>query len=65
MESAQNRPIFTGVSMRFLREAQILTEAWRVHYNQIRLHSALGYRPPTPVAILDLLSTQRLTLTLV
>jgi len=46
------------------REAQILIEAWRVHYNQVRPHSALGYRPPAPVAILDPLSAQSLTLTL-
>jgi hypothetical protein len=31
-----------------LREAQILIEAWRVHYNQVRPHSSLGYRPPAP-----------------
>jgi hypothetical protein len=28
-----------------LREAQVLIEQWRVHYNTIRPHSALGYRP--------------------
>ncbi|MDP6349239.1 MAG: integrase core domain-containing protein, partial [Chloroflexota bacterium] len=26
-------------------------EDWRKFYNQIRPHSALGYRPPAPVAI--------------
>ena len=31
-----------------LKEAQILVEQWRVHYNTIRPHSALGYRPPAP-----------------
>jgi putative transposase len=31
-----------------LREAQVLIEQWRVHYNTIRPHSALGYRPPAP-----------------
>jgi len=31
-----------------LREAQVLIEAWRRHYNAIRPHSALGYRPPAP-----------------
>ena len=31
-----------------LREAQILIESWRRHYNTIRPHSALGYRPPAP-----------------
>ena len=30
------------------REAQILIERWRAHYNRIRPHSALGYRPPAP-----------------
>jgi len=33
-----------------LKEAQILIEAWRRHYNHIRPHSALGYRPPAPRA---------------
>lgn len=34
-----------------LKEAQIVIEKWRVHYNTRRPHSALGYRPPAPVAI--------------
>jgi Integrase core domain len=29
-----------------LREAQVLIEAWRRHYNAVRPHSALGHRPP-------------------
>jgi putative transposase len=33
-----------------LREAQVLVERWRKHYNQVRPHSSLGYRPPAPVA---------------
>jgi transposase InsO family protein len=28
-----------------LKEAQIVIEQWRTHYNTIRLHSALHYRP--------------------
>jgi len=35
-----------------LREAQVLIEQWRHHYNTIRPHSALGYRPPAPQTIL-------------
>ena len=31
-----------------LREAQILIESWRRHYNTLRPHSALGYQPPAP-----------------
>ena len=34
-----------------LKEAQVLIERWRRHYNTIRPHSALGYRPPAPEAI--------------
>ncbi len=31
-----------------LREAQIIIESWRVHYNTKRPHASLGYRPPAP-----------------
>ncbi len=31
-----------------LREAQVLIERWRLHYNTERPHSSLGYRPPAP-----------------
>ena len=31
------------------REAKVVIEQWRIHYNTRRLHSALGYRPPAPV----------------
>ena len=31
-----------------LKEAQIVIEQWRRHYNSKRPHSALGYRPPAP-----------------
>ncbi len=41
-----------------LREAQILIEAWRVHYNQVRPHSSLGYRPPAPDVLLGPASGQ-------
>ena len=34
-----------------LREAQVLIEAWREHYNTVRPHSSLGYRPPAPEAV--------------
>jgi len=34
-----------------LREAQIIIEQWRQHYNQERPHSSLGYKPPAPEAI--------------
>ena len=37
-----------------LREAQILIEECRKHYNTKRPHSALGYRPPTPEATITM-----------
>ncbi len=33
-----------------LEEAKTLLERWKEEYNQIRPHSALGYRPPAPQA---------------
>ena len=36
-----------------LREAQIIIEEWRRHYNTKRPHSALSYRPPAPEAIIS------------
>jgi transposase InsO family protein len=33
-----------------LKEAQIVIEWWRIEYNTRRPHSALGYRPPAPLA---------------
>ena len=44
-----NRELFYS-----LAEARYLIECWRRHYNQIRPHSSLGYRPPAPAAILSL-----------
>jgi len=29
-----------------LKESKVLIERWRVHYNTVRPHSSLGYRPP-------------------
>ena len=36
------------------REAQIIIEEWRKHYNTKRPHNALGYRPPAPDTILTM-----------
>ena len=32
------------------KELRVLAERWRVHYNTVRPHSSLGYRPPAPEA---------------
>lgn len=34
-----------------LKEAQIIIERWRYHYNHKRPHSSLGYKPPVPAAL--------------
>jgi putative transposase len=47
-----NREIFTA-----LEEAKVLIEQWRREYNQVRPHSALGYRPPAPETILSMVTT--------
>lgn len=36
-----------------LREAKVLINRWREHYNTARPHSSLGYRPPAPHSILS------------
>ena len=35
-----------------LEEVRVITGWWREHYNKVRPHSALGYRPPAPEAII-------------
>lgn len=35
-----------------LEEAKIIIESWRCHYNEIRPHSSLGYKPPAPEAFI-------------
>ncbi len=47
-----SREIFTT-----LQEAKVLLEQWRREYNQVRPHSARGYRPPAPEAILSVVMT--------
>lgn len=35
-----------------LKEAQTVIESWRRHYNTVRPHSSLGYKPPAPEVVL-------------
>jgi transposase InsO family protein len=35
-----------------LSEAKTVIEAWRRHYNTVRPHSSLGYRPPAPEVVI-------------
>src|SRR5271170_2104609 len=34
-----------------LREAQIVIESWRRHYNAVRPHASIGYRAPAPEVV--------------
>ena len=40
--------LLNGENFYTLAEARILIEAWRGHYNTVRPHSSLGYRPVAP-----------------
>lgn len=40
--------MLNGEVFHTLREAQVLIERWRRHYNTVRPHSALNYRPTAP-----------------
>lgn len=42
--------LLNGETFYTLKEAQIIIEQWRHHYNHIRPHSSLGYKPPAPLA---------------
>lgn len=46
-----NREIFFA-----LKEAEVLIEQWRVHYNTVRPHSSLGYRAPAPQTVVPVWS---------
>ena len=46
--------LLNGEVFMTLLEAQVLVERWRRHYNTIRPHSSLGYKPPAPEAWLRL-----------
>jgi putative transposase len=39
-----------------LKEAQIVIESWRRHYNTVRPHGSLGYKPPAPEVFVPALS---------
>lgn len=52
MESFRDELLNTEIFYSF-KEAQILIEQWRKHYNEVRPHSSLGYRPPAPQTIVS------------
>ncbi len=44
--------LLNGETFHTLKEARTVIESWRRHYNEVRPHSALGYKPPAPEAVL-------------
>ena len=47
--------LLDGEVFHTVREAEVLIERWRRHYNTVRPHSALGYRPPAPEVVMPTL----------
>ncbi len=43
--------LLNGEVFNSLTEARVLIERWREHYNTMRPHSSLGYKPPAPQTI--------------
>jgi len=43
--------LLSGEIFYTVAEGWVLIERWREHYNRVPPHSALGYCPPTPGAI--------------
>jgi putative transposase len=43
--------LLNGETFDTVLEAQVLVERWRRHYNAVRPHSSLRYRPPAPETI--------------
>ena len=39
-----------------LREAKIIIESWRRHYNAVRPHASLNYKPPAPEVFLPVIA---------
>ena len=40
--------LLNGEVFNSLREAQVIVEGWRRHYNTVRPHGSIGYKPPAP-----------------
>jgi transposase InsO family protein len=44
--------LLSGEVFYTLKEAQVLLEIWRRHYNTIKPHNSLAYKSPAPAAVL-------------
>ena len=50
--------LLNGEMFYTLREAQVVIESWRRHYNRVRPHASLGYRAPAPEVVVPALATR-------
>ena len=50
-EQKMREQFLNGELFYTLKEAQIMTERWRIHYNTVRPHSSLGGLPPAPETV--------------
>jgi transposase InsO family protein len=41
-----------------LREAEVVIESWRRHYNSVHPHASLGFRPPAPEVFVPALAAR-------
>ena len=41
-----------------LAEAKIIVESWRRHFNAVRPHGSLGYKPPAPEAFIPAMTAR-------
>ena len=50
--------LLDGETFYSLREAEIVIESSRRHYNTVRPHASLGYRPPAPEVLIPALAAR-------
>ena len=50
--------LLNGEMFYTLREARVVIESWRRHYNRVRPHASLGYRAPAPEVVVPGLATR-------
>ena len=50
--------LLDGEIFHSLKEAKVMIESWRRHYNTLRPHGSLGYKPPAPEVFVPAMSTR-------
>ncbi len=56
--------LLDGEIFYWLKEAKIVIESWRRHYNTLRPHGSLGYKPPAPEVFVPAMSARAARLSL-